>query len=383
MSIVQLGWSAEAGNSRELTFEQRVEAQRAIEQVYWNHRIWPKDNPVPKPPLSAVMSDQAIRAKVADYLEKSNALEKWWQHPVTAKQLQAEMDRMAANTRDGATLQELYTALGNDPFVIAETLARQTLADRLIRNAYADDERFHANLVADGSAVELNGGSAPKPSFDAWWDAAQGQVGSTMLAPINALGRERSLALWADWTDRIAAGALPPTPPPEDEPEGESPAPPVTTGLRIVDNGNATFASTGTWNKYSGVGYASDTQSSAAGSGASSTWTFAGLAPGQYRVAATWNGSSLNAVDAPFSVSSGSKLLSTVRVNQQRAASTFTSGGAAWQNLGTFTVSGNSLTVRLNSATSGRVVADAIRLERVYSTSVGSAFRESAALDSL
>jgi hypothetical protein len=163
----------------------------------------------------------------------------------------------------------------------------------------------------------------------------------------------------------------PPTPPPPDQGEGEAPSPPVISNLRVVDNGTAAFASAGGWNRLTGNGYASDTQWSAANSGAASTWTFTGLAPGQYRLAATWLGSSLNAVDAPFSVSSGSRSLGTVRVNQQRAASTFSSGGAAWQNLGTFTISGNTLTVRLNSSASGRVIADAIRLERVFSTSGG------------
>ena len=38
--------------ARDLTFDERVPAQRAIEQVYWRHRIWPKENPRPKPPLS-------------------------------------------------------------------------------------------------------------------------------------------------------------------------------------------------------------------------------------------------------------------------------------------------------------------------------------------
>ena len=32
-----------------LTFEERVSYQRAIEEVYWRHRIWPKENSRPKP----------------------------------------------------------------------------------------------------------------------------------------------------------------------------------------------------------------------------------------------------------------------------------------------------------------------------------------------
>src|SRR4029077_8680811 len=34
---------------RPLSFAERVAFQRAIEDVYWRHRIWPKENPAPKP----------------------------------------------------------------------------------------------------------------------------------------------------------------------------------------------------------------------------------------------------------------------------------------------------------------------------------------------
>ena len=51
--------------ARDLSFEQRVAAQKAIEQVYWNHRIWPKENPGPKPLLSTVMPDSATVAGIA------------------------------------------------------------------------------------------------------------------------------------------------------------------------------------------------------------------------------------------------------------------------------------------------------------------------------
>src|SRR5437867_3339442 len=40
---------------RTLTFAERVAYQRAIEDVYWRHRIWPKNNPDPKPSLDAMM----------------------------------------------------------------------------------------------------------------------------------------------------------------------------------------------------------------------------------------------------------------------------------------------------------------------------------------
>jgi hypothetical protein len=74
-----------------LTFEERVSYQRAIEEVYWRHRIWPKERPDPKPSLDAVMSQAQPEKKVADYLHNSQALEDYWQRPITAEQLQAEM----------------------------------------------------------------------------------------------------------------------------------------------------------------------------------------------------------------------------------------------------------------------------------------------------
>src|SRR5947208_2857362 len=120
-----------------LIFAERVAYQRAIEEVYWRHRIWPKERPDPKPSLDAVMSQAQLEKKVTDYLRKSQALEDYWQRSITAEQLQAEIDRMAKHTKQPEVLRELFAALGNDPFVIAECLARSALADRLLRNWYA------------------------------------------------------------------------------------------------------------------------------------------------------------------------------------------------------------------------------------------------------
>ena len=117
---------------RAFSFAERVAYQRAIEDVYWRHRIWPKENPDPKPSLDAVMSQAQLEKKVAGYLRDSLALEDYWQRPITAEQLQAEMDRMARDTKQPEVLRELFEALGNDPAVIAECLARPILAERLI-----------------------------------------------------------------------------------------------------------------------------------------------------------------------------------------------------------------------------------------------------------
>ena len=89
-------------SNRTLTFAERVMYQRAIEEVYWQHRIWPRgggENSRPKPSLDAVVSRAGSEKKVRDYLCKSQALEDYWQRPITPEQLQAEMDRIAEHTQ--------------------------------------------------------------------------------------------------------------------------------------------------------------------------------------------------------------------------------------------------------------------------------------------
>src|SRR5205809_7910901 len=125
---------------RTLTFADRVAYQTAIEDVYWRHRIWPEANPGPKPPLDKVMSQAQIEKKVEAYLRNSQALEDYRDRPITADQLQGEMERMASHTKQPEVLQELFEALGNDPFVIAACLARPILTERLIADVLVQDK---------------------------------------------------------------------------------------------------------------------------------------------------------------------------------------------------------------------------------------------------
>src|SRR6266481_3222741 len=96
--------------NRTVTFADRVAYQRAIEEVYWRHRIWPKERPDPKPLLDEIIPPAQLESKVTDYLRNSQALENYWQRPLTAEQLQAEMDRMASHTLHPRVLLELFQA---------------------------------------------------------------------------------------------------------------------------------------------------------------------------------------------------------------------------------------------------------------------------------
>jgi hypothetical protein len=150
---------------RELSLAERVSYQRAVEEVYWRHRIWPKERPDPKPSSDAVISQAQLEKKVKSYLRNSEALEDDWQRPIIAEQLQAEMDRMAQNTRQSEVLQELFEALGNDPFVIAECLARPVLAERLLAHPAVErvkqQSRTFDQTVAAGANYTLPAISDP------------------------------------------------------------------------------------------------------------------------------------------------------------------------------------------------------------------------------
>jgi hypothetical protein len=126
--------------ARTLTFDERVRAQEAIEQVYWSHRIWPDANPNPKPPLAAILTESALRAKTERALRLSITVESARREPLTGAELQEEMERMAAETQAPDMLRELFAALGDDPVLIAECLARPSLVSRLAAAAGVHDD---------------------------------------------------------------------------------------------------------------------------------------------------------------------------------------------------------------------------------------------------
>jgi hypothetical protein len=170
-----------------LTFAERVAYQRTIEDVYWRHRIWPRnsgENPNPKPSLDAVMSQAQLEEKVADYLRNSQALEEDWQQPITSGQLQAEMDRMAQHTRQPEVLRELFQALGNDPVVIAECLARPVLAARLVTNVHGPSKEplDSSRARADNQMPKLMTAASAHYTLPTISDAPNGCIDDTWTA---------------------------------------------------------------------------------------------------------------------------------------------------------------------------------------------------------
>ncbi|HJQ99080.1 MAG TPA: hypothetical protein VJ826_12280, partial [Candidatus Polarisedimenticolaceae bacterium] len=114
VSAVLLGVLALArvAGAAELTFEDRVRAQEAIERVYYSHQIGATK------PFEDAIPRSILEQKVRTYLGQSIALEEAWSSPVTAETLDAELDRLVRETSAPDRLQELFDALGNDPVLV-------------------------------------------------------------------------------------------------------------------------------------------------------------------------------------------------------------------------------------------------------------------------
>lgn len=143
----------------ELTMEDRVRYQKVIEEFYWQNRIWPESNPTPKPSLDQVLPDSAILANVENYAREDAALRSRWASEITARDLQQELDRIGRETKRPEQLKTLYELLGNDPRIIAETVARPILLNQRIRNFYANDPELHARerQIAEEQSAFIHG----------------------------------------------------------------------------------------------------------------------------------------------------------------------------------------------------------------------------------
>ena len=170
-----LGGSNPALAQKALTFEERVKAQEAIERVFYNHRIWPKENPQPKPPFEQMVPRSVIEAKVTDYLKKCAALERGRNNPIQPEELRAEVGRMKRQTQDPGTLRELFSALGDNPVLVAECLARPSLAARRAGTDANGAAPESIDPACDGhwGWLSTQGAPAPRSEHYAVWTGAE------------------------------------------------------------------------------------------------------------------------------------------------------------------------------------------------------------------
>src|SRR5689334_539637 len=56
--------TVEGTTARTLSFDERVAYQRAVDEVYWRHTVWPKENSAPKPSFDELVTRAETAAKV-------------------------------------------------------------------------------------------------------------------------------------------------------------------------------------------------------------------------------------------------------------------------------------------------------------------------------
>jgi len=138
----------------------------------------------------------------------------------------------------------------------------------------------------------------------------------------------------------------------------------------LIDDGSADYGQGGFLDWPRNDGYLFDMDYSVGGSGATATWSFTGLAPGQYQIATTWFPDSNRAAAAPYSINGGTPIL----IDQTRSPSDFGSNKfhhqyapQPWEILDTVTITGSTITVTLTDAgvpADRFVIADAVRIVR-------------------
>jgi hypothetical protein len=148
-----------------LSIEDRVRAADAIARVYHAYQIGSNE------PFELAVSRRALEQQVRMYLKQSVALERFWNTPITAGALQGELRRMATASRLPGRLREIYRALGNDPFLIEECLARPALADRLARSRFESERQVR--------------GDRPGPTWESWWPTVEHELDETAVAAVS------------------------------------------------------------------------------------------------------------------------------------------------------------------------------------------------------
>lgn len=155
-----------------------------------------------------------------------------------------------------------------------------------------------------------------------------------------------------------------------ESPPSPCPDPQRSTTMHIIDDSGATYV--GTWTVASGVAgaFGNSYHYIAASSGATATYTFTGLSPGNYQILATWSpppppvAVPTASDDVPYTVYDGTSTtpLGTFAVNQSIAPISYT-GSNNFQVLGNVSTTTSKIVITIsNQADAGSVIADAVAL---------------------
>jgi uncharacterized repeat protein (TIGR01451 family) len=122
------------------------------------------------------------------------ALEAYWRISLTGDMLERELVRIARGTRPPERLVAIYAALENDPFLIAECLARPSLVERISRERFAFDAALHVQERSDGEELRRRlqtGELSPWMDYPGRTVIERAPRGIEIVGQVSALEEER------------------------------------------------------------------------------------------------------------------------------------------------------------------------------------------------
>ncbi|MHC4179202.1 MAG: right-handed parallel beta-helix repeat-containing protein, partial [Planctomycetota bacterium] len=259
----------------------------------------------------------------------------------------------------------VFVAYGSNHQIVNNTF-EQSAGDAIrLQNVSNIDVRNNIFWIRGGRALNVadNSQTGFISDYNLFDIAGSGVVGSWQSADRVTLGDWRSAA----FTDAnsFVGDPLLVDPDGADDVLGFS-----NSGLapaQIVDDGDGGFSVVGSWDPGTLSGYLGDALrpvNNVAGDD-TAIWTFTGLAPGYYQVAATWSPFSGAALTAGFTLFDDDVAISQHTFDQRNAPDDFSDAGADWEILNAIWVDSGTLTVELADSTSRPVIADAIRVQAI------------------
>jgi hypothetical protein len=119
----------------------------SVERVYYSHRLGDK------PTFEQDVPSALIERLVAEDLHKEAVLKKVYGMEMTPALVQAEVQRIDTTTRAPETLVEIKAALDGDPDRFAQTVAKPTLVERMLRDKFENDDALHATQRRESEKV--------------------------------------------------------------------------------------------------------------------------------------------------------------------------------------------------------------------------------------
>lgn len=130
--------SALAIDPKEEAFHALCLDRAVIERVYHLHRQNVRE------PFEKAVPFATIRRLVKLDLRNEKVLSDFFSVHISEKDIQEEVHRIDATTRDVSMLSEIKQALGNDPSRFARSIARPIVVERLLRQHFDSNESLHS-----------------------------------------------------------------------------------------------------------------------------------------------------------------------------------------------------------------------------------------------